>query len=669
MCYSLTLDNFASALKMEETNSQDPKEEGDACIQSRAEMETSLLLPDKEQCEKGMSRLCQWLASLKEVREEALVKMWTGLFYCLLHAEKATMQEDLIDRMGTLLERLDVEQSLLFFKVFLTILRREWSSFDKDCVDRFYSLLRNYIFHMFAVLQKSAWDAEVISKYMDALVERTVLAEDGVVGDDVTVGITDVFLNELRHYFPIPASVFEGLLKPFWIMLASGGDNGMIANSITKNVFLPLFDHGCKFLASQEGEHKGGEEVCCLGSAALSSSFSIQKRSSSLLTIASEQNSIQLKLIQEKFTGLESLVIQSQHPPCDSSGKNCSMTESQSNGDVLDSLADSGEGRQSVSILPLQFLVTRTFGRRSKRNQKLVFSPDTVDSVYAKESVCVQEKPGIAPEDFPSQGLGAERGSVKDFLITSSQSEELWKGRTIDEVIFSEKAQPPNHDNGEIIDVDGSPPKQEATASEEEEDTNGLIAAIKDGGISMEDSVISNLTHRFESIAEHSPCIASPNVLGTPSAPSPNNTGGKKRKSWRCSPMDALDGSPTSTEKNNDIALQDNDVLSIDNIFTKKAKKVHFSLQHNIVWKPSTPLPPHSLRVPPSATPRGSALKKGVPPGPIVEFVAPVVSPKKKSRKKATPKKASSAHLRNPKSPKNTVKVIKPARRGRLSPC
>ncbi|KAL0428325.1 UNVERIFIED_CONTAM: hypothetical protein Slati_3007300 [Sesamum latifolium] len=65
----------------------------------------------------------------------------------------------------------------------------------------------------------------------------------------------------------------------------------------------------------------------------------------------------------------------------------------------------------------------------------------------------------------------------------------------------------------------------------------------------------------------------------------------------------------------------------------KSAKKVRFAMKNNLVWKPQTPLPPESLRLPPSVTPRGSALKKGVPPGPIIEM--PSVMKKAKQKKKA----------------------------------
>nr|XP_043630270.1 ribosomal RNA processing protein 1 homolog [Erigeron canadensis] len=66
----------------------------------------------------------------------------------------------------------------------------------------------------------------------------------------------------------------------------------------------------------------------------------------------------------------------------------------------------------------------------------------------------------------------------------------------------------------------------------------------------------------------------------------------------------------------------------------KSAKRVRFSIKNNLVWKPQTPLPPQSLRIPPSVTPRGSALKQGVPPGPIREMHPAVKRVKKKKVRK-----------------------------------
>ncbi|KAL1189097.1 hypothetical protein V5N11_032514 [Cardamine amara subsp. amara] len=65
----------------------------------------------------------------------------------------------------------------------------------------------------------------------------------------------------------------------------------------------------------------------------------------------------------------------------------------------------------------------------------------------------------------------------------------------------------------------------------------------------------------------------------------------------------------------------------------KSSKRVRFAMKNNLVWKPHCPLPPQDLRLPPSATPRGSALKKGIPAGPVRELS----SQNRKMKKKAKP--------------------------------
>ena len=66
-------------------------------------------------------------------------------------------------------------------------------------------------------------------------------------------------------------------------------------------------------------------------------------------------------------------------------------------------------------------------------------------------------------------------------------------------------------------------------------------------------------------------------------------------------------------------------------------------MKNNLVWKPHNPLPPQCLRLPPSAAPRGSALKKGVQPGPIAPTPLKKAKPKANSAKKVLKKQPSSA--------------------------
>jgi len=112
--------------------------------------------------------------------------------------------------------------------------------------------------------------------------------------------------------------------------------------------------------------------------------------------------------------------------------------------------------------------------------------------------------------------------------------------------------------------------------------------------LSFDETVISNLQKQFEKVAAEAGMPRTPvNIAVT-----------KKRK--RAKSADKL-----ATVGNGDSVVGKSGEKSV--------KKVRFSMKNNLVWKPQTPLPPQSLRLPPSATPRGSALKKGVPPGPIKE--------------------------------------------------
>lgn len=137
--------------------------------------------------------------------------------------------------------------------------------------------------------------------------------------------------------------------------------------------------------------------------------------------------------------------------------------------------------------------------------------------------------------------------------------------------------------------------------------------------VSVDDSVISNLEEKFACIAAETDqeTLRSNGSSGEASPPGAS-PGKKKRKRAGKVASEVTEPSilgslaVTPMAKSNGVT----DLATPGSTSTKK-KKVKFVLKNNIVWKPNNPLPPQSMRTPPSATPRGSALKKGVPAGPI----------------------------------------------------
>ncbi|GLT41217.1 hypothetical protein SLA2020_152980 [Shorea laevis] len=148
--------------------------------------------------------------------------------------------------------------------------------------------------------------------------------------------------------------------------------------------------------------------------------------------------------------------------------------------------------------------------------------------------------------------------------------------------------------------------------------------------VTFNETAISNLKLQFEKVAgEVGLDNDVPSVFDSPILVV-NGIVSKKRKRSK--------GMNGQQSKNAELTSQgDGKAIGTVKIGEKSAKRVKFSMKSNLVWKPQSPLPPQSLRLPPSVTPRGSALKKGVPPGPIREMppTAKKVKRKAKSVKKS----------------------------------
>ncbi|XP_062094267.1 uncharacterized protein LOC133800322 [Humulus lupulus] len=134
--------------------------------------------------------------------------------------------------------------------------------------------------------------------------------------------------------------------------------------------------------------------------------------------------------------------------------------------------------------------------------------------------------------------------------------------------------------------------------------------------VPLNESVISNLQLQFEKIAAEAGLEDDVPISCDVPKRSKSSTASKKRKRAR-----VMDGK----QSQNSLQTGEEDANGAITAKSgeKNSKKVKFSMKNNLIWKPHNPLPPQSLRLPPSATPRGSALKKGVPPGPIREIPSP----------------------------------------------
>ncbi|PWZ40827.1 Ribosomal RNA processing protein 1 [Zea mays] len=175
----------------------------------------------------------------------------------------------------------------------------------------------------------------------------------------------------------------------------------------------------------------------------------------------------------------------------------------------------------------------------------------------------------------------------------------------------------------------------EGDVNEKSTGSPGADQQMGDGtdGITFDAALKSNLQKQFEMVAaEAGMAEGGSSSSDSPVTPVTGKVATKRKRSKSADKLSEASDGDGGSEGN--LLAQDGE---------KSGKKVRFSMKNNLVWRPHNPLPPQCLRLPPSATPRGSALKKGVQPGPITPTPLKKAKPKAKSAKKVLKKPPSSA--------------------------
>lgn len=563
----------------------------EALEESKMRFARKLASSNKRIREKAISLLVLWLTSQKQVNEDELKKIWKGLFYCVWHSDKLPVQADLIERLASLAEKLDIALSLQFFRVFLSTMRREWAGIDRLRLDKFYLLLRKYLIHMFAVLESSGWDANLTKEFMDLLLERTFLAKDQYAALGINLHYADIFILELEKLLPLRADTCRLLLEPFLVVMANASDKSFLQR-VRENVFGRLLDYGQTVISAKQEGNTLNSIVESLGSMVLSLSLGLEAFRLASLPSTSQANRKGLYELHEEFEKLEKLL--------NTSG-------------VRDSV-----------------------GRKKKKKKDLGHPSSLLKDGTSLGKKLQEGKAKRSKRKVPE-------GGQTNLAVSQSKEKEASGGDT---ELNNKKAKKKSKEKSrDMVSIERKRTcvKQELNFFAEGTQL-GLLNDVS--GLSMSDPVVSNLKERFNSLAaegsfEEDLC-QSPVPVTINDAVSPRNAGSKKRK--RVMNITTVIGSERVGKRKSISPKLDGGDMTVGAQVTSglnsgyssgKVKRVRFSLKNNVVWKPYSPLPPENVRVPPSATPRGSALKKGVPPGPV--FSAEEISVVK--QRKGTPRR------------------------------
>uniref|UniRef100_A0A2P2JFX2 Uncharacterized protein MANES_02G080100 n=1 Tax=Rhizophora mucronata TaxID=61149 RepID=A0A2P2JFX2_RHIMU len=239
-------------------------------------------------------------------------------------------------------------------------------------------------------------------------------------------------------------------------------------------------------------------------------------------------------------------------------------------------------------------------------------------SISEVDNDCDEDVPNLIPIAIGMEIDGSGNGVINDCGAKRLKKSKKAKKASIDH------AKKPKKKKNTISDI---PIREELLNKNLFVAENGNSNEEKSNDVTLipfNESVISNLQKQFEKVAEE--VGLDENVSGS-SVDLPivagNGNASKKRKRAKS----AVKKQPENPEFIDQWGAEDETNTTGGE---KSVKKVRFSMKNNLVWKPHSPLPPQSLRLPPSVTPRGSALKKGIPAGPIRE-----ISANKKAKQRA----------------------------------
>ncbi|GER32613.1 ribosomal RNA processing protein-like protein [Striga asiatica] len=520
-------------------------------------------------------RLLQsWLVSQTEqLSDPDIKKLWKGLFYCLWHADNTPNQAALIDRLTTLFLSIQPSLSLEFFRGFLLTLRREWPGIDRLRLDKFYLLIRRFMRALFELMRLRKWDVGVLRDFFGVLESDGFLAEDKLRGNGVNYHVASVFLDELKGVgFPVRKEVVDVVFGPFFAVVKRGKDR-IFLGKVKSCLFDELLRIGEEILTKKKmgmdfGDNDGD---VLLGLVALKMGFSERFYEAGSSADCIQGNRKVALGLHEEFLKLEK--------DLKSSGVEICMPEYNNE--------DKGGGGGEVPQL----------------------NPIDIDAAKGNVELNTWE---VAKEIIKKKrNQKAKKGTYGD------EEKKMKKKRKVDNAVPEINSTVKGNNDctsisgGENLRLDTDP-------------GNEVINDVENDGSepALNETIILNLQKQFEKVAAEmdSNVDEDSDIFGTQMVPL------KCSKRKRTKVVERRESSNTKTSENGD---NEADVAG-KSMEKKNSKKVRFSMKNNLFWKPQTPLPPESLRLPPSITPRGSALKKGVPPGPIIEMPSVLKKAKKK---------------------------------------
>ncbi|XP_028401764.1 ribosomal RNA processing protein 1 homolog B-like isoform X2 [Dendronephthya gigantea] len=195
--------------------------------------------------DKAVKKLKIWISTRHStssgLSESDMLKLWKGLFYCMWMSDKRSVQEELAENIAQLLHCFQkTTAGLEYIDGFYKTICREWHGIDRLRLDKFYLLIRKFVYQTFVFLKNNAWNNETIES-VNKMLEDGPLSSSEYCPDGVKIHIIQVFIEELLKCSTnqIPSSAISQLLQPFIKLLATS-TNKVITKTVAEEIFTRL---------------------------------------------------------------------------------------------------------------------------------------------------------------------------------------------------------------------------------------------------------------------------------------------------------------------------------------------------------------------------------------------------------------------------------------------
>lgn len=168
------------------------------------------------------------------LKEEDLLKLWKGLFYCMWFSDKPLVQEELADNLSDIINVFQPSSiGVLFSKIFFVTMGREWFGIDRLRLDKFYMLTKKFLKHSMQYISAQEWNESFLK-------EISIFFKDALLDPKYPIGlkifVTENILKILKDICSesekmLPDDALCTLMKPFFLSLAHSSCKNVLSTT------------------------------------------------------------------------------------------------------------------------------------------------------------------------------------------------------------------------------------------------------------------------------------------------------------------------------------------------------------------------------------------------------------------------------------------------------